>query len=106
MDGAEPGNGGASRVTGYELLRTINELDRKFTTQLNELDRENERRQNALRGDVRAVDQSINGKGGLIERLEHVEAETESLRSRFSYALYIIGGAIAAAAFFFTRINS
>lgn len=101
---AEETNGnGASRVTGYELLKSMTEMEARFVKQLNEFDRENERRQNAIRSDVRALEQSINAKGGVVERLDDHDTEIGSLRERFSYALYIIGGAIAAAAFFFSR---
>lgn len=90
MPTPDESNGGSSRVSGYELLKAMTEMEARQVERFHNMSK-----------DVRSVKQTLDET--VLPRLVKVEAETETLRSRFSYALYIIGGAIAAGAFVIQR---
>jgi hypothetical protein len=57
--------GDGNSVSSFQLYRAITELDRKNEERFVELDRRNEERFGDLRIQVKAIDLTITGKGGL-----------------------------------------
>jgi hypothetical protein len=85
MAGVDRGNGAAdsSRVTTFQLYERLNELDRA-----------QESRHNALTSDLRSITQTVNES--VIPELEEHGLEIKGLKARFATSLTMLSGAIGA----------
>lgn len=83
----------ASGISNFQLYESINRLRRDMESMVSD-----------VRGDARAIRQTVDEK--VVPRLEEHDKELDLLRSRFVYALTIIGSAIGAVMWFLFKGGS
>ena len=82
------GGGDSSRVTTFQLYERLNELDRA-----------QEARHNALSSDLRAITQTVNES--VIPELAEHGVEIKGLKARFATSLTMLSGAIGAVVYLY-----